>query len=83
MARSIHSKKKIQLDMAYIRRRLCDAKHWIDQDDWLNAQAVFQEIAGIASDLETLAWENHIEIKDARYMDPSQVEAIMEERFGK
>lgn len=80
MARSIHPKSRFKSDMTYIRTCLSQAADSMDRADWSNLQLIFQEISGIACNLEALAIENRLEIKDAQFMDEWEIKQILEAR---
>jgi hypothetical protein len=72
-----HGKDILRDDIHYMRDALRFASQMITKNNWQQAREVFAEIAGIASNLEALTYENDLNIDGARYMDTRVIEEIL------
>lgn len=67
MSKLVHNKAYFRKDISYIREMLRQAETAITNNDWFDLEEVFQEIGGVAGNLEMYANDNQHGIKDAAY----------------
>lgn len=80
MSRTVHPKSGFKNDAAYIRLVLQQMATYLERNDWEGVRLSFQEISACAAGCEGDAYENEVNLKDARYMWNAEVDAVLKAR---
>ena len=80
MSRNPYPKSGFKNDAAYIRLVLQQMATYLERNDWEGVRLSFQEISACAATNEGDAYENQLNLKDARYMYQGEIDAILKAR---
>lgn len=80
MSKAQFPKAGFKRDAAYIRLVLQQMQTYLDRNDWEGVRLSFNEIGAVASVREGDAFENQLNIKDARHMDQWEINEQLAQR---
>ena len=80
MSKTQFPKAGFKRDAAYIRLVLQQMQTYLDRNDWEGVRLSFQEIGAVASVREGDAFENGLNIADARHMDQWEIDDLLARR---